>query len=148
MPMYDFLMLWLTLYLVIFIHELGHFIACQALGVKVDEVSIGLGTAVLKIGDWYLRLFPLGGYTLPRFKENLGYRPIYPEDYCGRSPYERLTIVLAGILFNLSSALIYGLWTMDYGLFTTTSLIMALIQFIPRKGSDGHEAITIIKNEL
>src|SRR5689334_13355660 len=107
MLMYNFFILWLTLYLVIFIHELGHFIACKAIGVKVDEVSIGLGTAVLKLGNWYLRLFPLGGYTSPRFKENLGYRPIYPEDYCARSPYERLTIVMAGPVFNLITGLLW-----------------------------------------
>ncbi|MBQ9760036.1 MAG: RIP metalloprotease RseP [Clostridia bacterium] len=55
--------------LLIFIHELGHFLAARACGVGILEFSIGMGPKILskrskKSGTLYsLRLFPLGGYV-------------------------------------------------------------------------------------
>lgn len=53
----------------IFIHELGHFLAARAFGVTVLEFSIGMGPKLLsrrskKTGTLYsIRLFPIGGYV-------------------------------------------------------------------------------------
>lgn len=53
----------------IFIHELGHFLAARACGVGILEFSIGMGPKILskkskKSGTLYsLRLFPIGGYV-------------------------------------------------------------------------------------
>jgi regulator of sigma E protease len=53
----------------IFIHELGHFLAARACGVGILEFSIGMGPKLLskkskKTGTVYsLRLFPIGGYV-------------------------------------------------------------------------------------
>ena len=48
------------------IHELGHFLAAKACGVRVNEFAIGMGPAIWKKqkGDtlYALRLFPIGGY--------------------------------------------------------------------------------------
>lgn len=48
------------------IHELGHFLAAKAAGIKVNEFSIGMGPALFHrlVGEtqWSLRLFPVGGY--------------------------------------------------------------------------------------
>ena len=50
---------------IIFVHELGHFIAAKALGFKVEEFAIGFGKKLfsLKRGEteYSLRLVPLGG---------------------------------------------------------------------------------------
>ena len=47
-------------------HELGHFMAAKACGVKVNEFSIGMGPAIIKKqrGEtlYALRILPLGGY--------------------------------------------------------------------------------------
>ncbi|MCI5514161.1 MAG: site-2 protease family protein, partial [Clostridia bacterium] len=51
----------------VFIHELGHYTAARACGVKVEEFSIGMGPKIIskkskKTGIAYsLRLFPVGG---------------------------------------------------------------------------------------
>ena len=46
------------------VHELGHFLAAKACGVRVNEFSIGMGPALLKKtkGDtqYSLRLLPIG----------------------------------------------------------------------------------------
>lgn len=55
--------------LLIFIHELGHFIAARLCGVKVLEFAIGMGPKILSVkskksGTVYsLRLFPIGGFV-------------------------------------------------------------------------------------
>lgn len=48
------------------VHELGHFMAAKACGVRVNEFAIGMGPAILKKqkGDtlYALRAFPVGGF--------------------------------------------------------------------------------------
>lgn len=48
------------------VHELGHFMAAKACGVKVNEFAIGMGPAIFKKqkGDtlYALRAFPVGGF--------------------------------------------------------------------------------------
>ncbi|MCZ0932543.1 MAG: RIP metalloprotease RseP, partial [Oligoflexia bacterium] len=57
----------LLLGILIFIHELGHFIAARFCGVKVEVFSLGFGPKILKYkkGDtlFCLSLLPLGGYV-------------------------------------------------------------------------------------
>ena len=57
----------LLLGVLIFIHELGHFLAARYFGVKVEVFSLGFGPKILKYkkGDtlYCLSLFPLGGYV-------------------------------------------------------------------------------------
>ena len=55
--------------LTIFIHELGHFIAARAVGVKVRTFCIGMGPRVIRLyrdkhgTDYIIALLPLGGYV-------------------------------------------------------------------------------------
>lgn len=52
---------------IIFIHELGHFIVARLCGVRVLEFSLGMGPAILKYQGketlYALRLLPIGGYA-------------------------------------------------------------------------------------
>ena len=52
--------------LLIFVHELGHFISAKSVGIKVNEFALGMGPLLLhfKKGDteYSLRAFPIGGY--------------------------------------------------------------------------------------
>ena len=56
----------LIICVLIFFHELGHFMAAKACGVKVNEFAIGMGPKVLKKqkGEtlYSVRAFPLGGF--------------------------------------------------------------------------------------
>ena len=53
--------------LVVFVHELGHFLAAKAFGVYAPRFSIGFGTAILRkrFGEteYILAALPLGGYV-------------------------------------------------------------------------------------
>ena len=53
--------------LVIFVHELGHFIAAKAVGVYAPRFSIGFGPALFRKRwgetEYILAVLPLGGYV-------------------------------------------------------------------------------------
>lgn len=93
--------------LLIFFHELGHFIVAKLVNVKVLKFSIGFGPKIIgkKIGEteYVLSLLPLGGYVKP-----LGEDPddeIAEEDipraYNNQPVWKRASIVIAGPIFNL-----------------------------------------------
>ncbi len=53
---------------VVFFHELGHFLAARACGVKVDVFSIGFGREIVGFHDrkgtrWKISWLPMGGYV-------------------------------------------------------------------------------------
>ena len=53
------------------VHELGHFLAAKACGVRVNEFSIGMGPAIFHTTkgetEYSLRLLPIGGFEeIPR----------------------------------------------------------------------------------
>lgn len=54
--------------IIIFVHEMGHFLTARAFGVKVDAFSIGFGPTLTSWRDkhgteWRVAAFPLGGYV-------------------------------------------------------------------------------------
>jgi len=93
--------------LLIFFHELGHFLISKFVGVKVLRFSLGFGPKLVgkRIGDteYIISLVPLGGYVKP-----LGEEPgeeIKEEDkpkaFNYQSVWKRMMIILAGPVFNL-----------------------------------------------
>ena len=58
----------LTIFLIVGIHEFGHFITARLLNVKVIRFSIGFGKALFRFHDrkgteYILAAIPLGGYV-------------------------------------------------------------------------------------
>ena len=109
----------IVLGILIFFHELGHFLVAKASGVMVLKFSLGFGPALLKkkIGEteYMLSAFPLGGYVkmLGEGKQN-GDEMIIPVDplrsFEAKPLKIKAAIVAAGPLFNLVLAfLIYVL---------------------------------------
>jgi regulator of sigma E protease len=65
----NYLIVVLLIGVLIFVHELGHFVAAKVSGVPIARFSIGFGPVILsrriKGTEYCLSLFPLGGYVLP-----------------------------------------------------------------------------------
>lgn len=65
--MTDALVVVVVLGIMIFIHELGHFMAAKAFGVRVLVFSLGFGKSLLHIKrgdtDYRLSALPFGGYV-------------------------------------------------------------------------------------
>jgi regulator of sigma E protease len=96
--------------LVIFVHELGHFLAAKLRGVRVTRFSMGFGPAMLRTtrGETEYRLawFPLGGYVQMAGDSpgEDGSMPGGPEEFLSHPWPGRLLIAVAGPLANLVTA--------------------------------------------
>lgn len=97
----------LALCFLVFFHELGHFCAARLFGVKVEVFSIGFGKKLLHktIGgtQYALSLIPLGGYVKLKGQDDLNptSREIAPDSYTTKPPLVKITILSAGVVFNL-----------------------------------------------
>lgn len=94
--------------LVIFVHELGHFLVARWCGVLVERFSIGFGPVILsfKSGDteYALSLIPLGGYVkmLGQHDTPEALEPTDdPRSYQNKSVGKRMAIISAGVVMNV-----------------------------------------------
>jgi len=101
---------------VVLVHELGHFWAARALGIKVETFSIGFGPEIAGFYDrsgtrWRIACIPLGGYVKFKGDESIASMPsaevletLTPEQRRGNfhtsALWRRVLIVLAGPLAN------------------------------------------------
>jgi len=102
----------LILGILIFIHELGHFIACRAVGVSVERFSIGFGPEIFHF-NWKetrisLSIIPFGGFVKPKGEssEELKGRTPEPDEYLAKGRGARALIVSAGVIMNFILAFV------------------------------------------
>ncbi len=93
----------------IFIHELGHFLAARAVGIRVEAFSIGFGTRLFGFRrgdtDYKFCLIPLGGYVKMAGEDPT--RPAQaPDEFGAKSVGARVLVISAGVIMNLLFALI------------------------------------------
>ena len=124
--------------IVVFIHELGHFLAARLVGINVEAFSIGWGNPILKkkIGtvEYRLGMFPVGGYC--KMKGETDYKEAWqnmkngvtPEEgsYLAAKPAARILVSLGGPLFNLIFAcfLLSMLWGIGFEINTLDNRII------------------------
>ena len=126
LSVYDILMAFLPfvilLGVLVFIHELGHFMVARFCGVRVEVFSLGFGKKLLKWkrGDtvYCVSLFPLGGYVKmfghDYTKEVLEHEK--PKAFLHKKLWQRTAIVLAGPLMNFFLAiLLFAFLSMSVG---------------------------------
>ena len=92
----------------IFFHELGHFVFAKLFKVAINEFSIGMGPKLFsKLGKdgikYSLRLFPIGGYVA---MEGESEESEHPNSFEKKPAYQRFIIVLAGAVMNIVIALV------------------------------------------
>ncbi|MEC9383994.1 MAG: RIP metalloprotease RseP [SAR324 cluster bacterium] len=95
----------------IFIHELGHYLAARHVGVRVEAFSIGFPPTALakQVGETEYRIswLPLGGYVKLYGQNVTDEDPEDPANYAAKSIFQRLYILAAGPAMNLLFALIF-----------------------------------------
>ena len=103
----------IVLGVVVFIHELGHFLAARWAGVRVDAFSIGFGPAIIKWHDkrgtvWKIACLPLGGYVSIYGQEDMFNRKKYNDlpkakkvgHYLSAPAWKQMIIIGAGVFMN------------------------------------------------
>ena len=91
----------------IFIHELGHFLVAKANGIKVNEFAIGMGPTLLKKQGketvYALRAFPIGGFVSMEGEDGesqderaFNHKPVW----------RRVLVTIAGVVMNLFLGLV------------------------------------------
>ncbi|MEO0160540.1 MAG: RIP metalloprotease RseP [candidate division WOR-3 bacterium] len=109
--------------ILIFVHELGHFLFAKLFKVRVETFSIGFGPVItsFKKGEttYAISLFPLGGYVKMAGDEPNNYSGL-PYEFLSKPNYQKILIVLAGPLFNI----IFGIlvFYLAYQLFGITNI--------------------------
>ena len=113
----DLIIFIVALSILVLVHEFGHFFAARKTGVKVEEFGLGLPPRIIgkKIGDtiYSLNWLPIGGFC-----KLYGEDPPSPEategqveksknySFQNKKPWQKLIIVLGGVLMNLVLAVI------------------------------------------
>lgn len=104
-----FLIMLLVFGVLIFIHELGHFLTARLCGVTVKEFAIGMGPKIAswdskKHGTKYaLRLLPIGGFVSMENEDGLDENVPADDEgaFCNKSVPKRMLITVAGAAMNL-----------------------------------------------
>jgi len=139
---------------VVFVHELGHFLAARLMKIDVEAFSIGWGNPILKkkIGsvEYRLGMFPIGGYC--KMKEDSDYgkawenmrNGIKPENgsYLAASPAARILVCFCGPFFNLIFAVILLsiLWGVGFEINTMGNRIILASEVVPGENNPADYA--------
>ncbi len=100
----------LVLGFLVFVHELGHYLAARHVGVRVERFSIGFPPTAIgrTIGEtqYVLSWIPLGGYV-KLYGQNIDDEdPTDPRNYAAKTKLQRLYILAAGPAMNIVAALL------------------------------------------
>ncbi len=94
----------------IFVHELGHFLAARFHGVRVITFSLGFGPKLLKFtrGDteYCVSAVPLGGYVKMAGESPDDPRAGQPDEFLSKTKWQRFQILFAGPLMNIVTAVV------------------------------------------
>ncbi len=113
--------------IIIFVHELGHFLMAKFVGIRIETFAIGFGPRLLgfKRGDtdYCLRLLPLGGYVKMLGQEDftldqdrVDATKVDPASFLAKTPGQRALVVSGGVAMNVLFAAIGFIFVFMHGL--------------------------------
>ncbi len=105
-----------TISILVFVHELGHFLAAKLCGMRVERFSIGFPPRLFskKIGEteYTFALLPLGGYVKisgmvdESFDTEFKNKPPQPWEYRSKPVWQRMFVISAGVIMNTLLAIV------------------------------------------
>lgn len=137
----------------IFVHELGHFLFAKFYGVGVEKFSLGFGKKLVGIRrgetEYLISAFPLGGYV-KMVGEGGEDAELSEEDkarsFAAKKPLHRIVIVAAGPIFNLLFAYILFIVVYMIGVPGVTTRIGEVLKDKPaaRAGLQTNDLVTAV----
>ncbi|MGI6752077.1 MAG: RIP metalloprotease RseP [Anaerovoracaceae bacterium] len=93
--------------LLIFVHELGHFLTAKAVGIKVNEFALGMGPKILSFGKkettYSLRAFPIGGFVSMEGEDE---DSDHERAFNKKPAWARAIVIVAGSVMNFLTAIV------------------------------------------
>ena len=97
----------------IFVHELGHYLAARYNGVRVLTFSLGFGPRLLSMTrggtEYCVAAIPLGGYVKMAGESTDDERSGQPDEFLSKTKWQRFQILVMGPAMNIGLAIL--LWT-------------------------------------
>lgn len=130
----------IVLGVLVFVHELGHFLAAKLFGVRVERFSIGFPPRMfgVQVGetDYCISAVPLGGYVKltgmideSMDTENLNEEP-KPYEFRAKPTYQQVIIITAGVIMNflLAVGILGGMIWMQGEPITPTTTVGIVVE--------------------
>lgn len=109
--------------IIVFVHELGHFLTAKYFKMPVIEFAIGMGPKLIskKIGEtvYSIRILPLGGFVniAGMQEEEIGEEELDEEEkeyikyinengFYTKKPFEKFIVLIAGVVMNFLTAIL------------------------------------------
>lgn len=126
----------IVLAVLIFVHELGHFLFAKMFGIRVDAFKIGFGPKIFawKSGEteYGLNLIPFGGYV-KIFGENPDAESILGVDHkrsmVHKKKWQQIIVLVGGVLFNVLFAFILYVGLFSHGVAATNDSFSSYSQY-------------------
>ncbi|MBQ4464462.1 MAG: site-2 protease family protein [Oscillospiraceae bacterium] len=92
----------LVFFVIVVLHELGHFTVAKLCGIKVNKFAVGMGPVLLKKQkgetEYSLRALPIGGFCAMEGEDDSSDDP---RAFMNKPVWQRMLVVLAGPVMNL-----------------------------------------------
>jgi regulator of sigma E protease len=128
----------------VFVHELGHFMAARWNGVRVLTFSVGFGPKLLKFtrGDteYALSAIPLGGYVKMAGENPEDPRAGAPDEFLSKSKWQRFQILIMGPAMNLGLAVVVLAIVLMQGATVPAYMDKPALVGVVQAGSAGEKA--------
>ena len=94
----------------IFVHELGHFLMARRIGVRVLTFSLGFGPKLINIKrggtEYCVSAIPLGGYVKMAGENPEDSRTGAPDEFLSKGKWQRFQVLVMGPVMNLLLAVV------------------------------------------
>jgi regulator of sigma E protease len=94
----------------IFVHELGHFVMARRIGVRVLTFSLGFGPKLINVKrggtEYCVSAIPLGGYVKMAGENPEDSRTGAPDEFLSKGKWQRFQVLVMGPVMNLLLAIV------------------------------------------
>src|SRR5262245_47361263 len=108
--MYSLLPFLFVLGVLVFVHELGHFIVARWHGVRVLTFSLGFGPKLFSFRrrdtEYCISVIPLGGYVKMAGENPKDVRTGASDEFLSKNKWQRFQVLVMGPVMNIALALI------------------------------------------